>query len=314
MPRDFVGAIAVPLTVKARRWSPPEAWRGRTQGPLGADGGLEGGHRDDAGVLPGPARPRPRRSAARRLREGAPGLIRGVGESFHARRASAAWRTGCATSQQRSRPIRGRNSRCASAPAIRRRRGRSRVNWRPASAMTTPTSFRVCFGVELRPNSRRAARAATYEPPPSTSASQPSPPPAVSTSPTKVIASPVADSAGATIAPGTQPQSAAQHRASCPLPLPALSTAWRKPSREVHQDKSCSPACPARHSSVRSPPSFRPDRRARHAGARSGGQGWPVFGPPSGSGNGPRACPASAPAPRRPSLSRPGAVRRGRPE
>src|SRR5271166_6081910 len=35
-----------------------------------------------------------------------------------------------------------------------------------------------------------------------------------------------------------------------------------------------------RHPSVRSPPSFRPDLRARHAGARSGGQGWPVFGPP----------------------------------
>jgi len=127
---------------------------------------------------------------------------------------------------------------------------------------------------------RQTARAATYEPPPSTSASQPSPPPAVSTSPTKVIASPVADRARATITPGTQPQSAARHRAGCPLPLPALSTACRKPSREVHQDVSRSPACPARHSSVRSPPSFRPDRRARHAGARSAGKGWPVFGPP----------------------------------
>src|ERR1700692_1742369 len=40
------------------------------------------------------------------------------------------------------------------------------------------------------------------------------------------------------------------------------------------------PAGPARHPSVRSPPSFRPDLRARHAGARNGGQGWPVFGPP----------------------------------
>src|SRR5208283_4747173 len=27
-------------------------------------------------------------------------------------------------------------------------------------------------------------------------------------------------------------------------------------------------------------PSFRPDLRARHAGARSGGHGWPGFGPP----------------------------------
>jgi hypothetical protein len=31
---------------------------------------------------------------------------------------------------------------------------------------------------------------------------------------------------------------------------------------------------------VRSAPSFRPDLRAPRAGARSGGQGWPVFGPP----------------------------------
>ena len=31
---------------------------------------------------------------------------------------------------------------------------------------------------------------------------------------------------------------------------------------------------------VRSAPSFRPDLHARFAGARSGGQGWPVFGPP----------------------------------
>src|SRR5208283_4363332 len=65
-------------------------------------------------------------------------------------------------------------------------------------------------------------------PPPSTSASLPSSPPADSASPTKVIASPVADSARTTIKPGTQPQSAARHRAGCPLPLPALSTAWRK--------------------------------------------------------------------------------------
>ena len=37
---------------------------------------------------------------------------------------------------------------------------------------------------------------------------------------------------------------------------------------------------PSVHPSVRSVPSFRPDLRAPHAGARSGGQGWPVFGPP----------------------------------
>jgi len=31
---------------------------------------------------------------------------------------------------------------------------------------------------------------------------------------------------------------------------------------------------------VRSAPSFRPDLHARQAGAHSGGQGWPGFGPP----------------------------------
>jgi hypothetical protein len=34
------------------------------------------------------------------------------------------------------------------------------------------------------------------------------------------------------------------------------------------------------HPLVRSAPSFRPDPHAPRAGARSGGQGWPVFGPP----------------------------------
>jgi len=33
------------------------------------------------------------------------------------------------------------------------------------------------------------------------------------------------------------------------------------------------------HPSVRPSLSFRPDLRARDAGARSGRQGWPVFGP-----------------------------------
>ena len=44
--------------------------------------------------------------------------------AFPARRASAAWRTGCATSQRRSRRIHGRNLRRGSLPAIRRPRGR----------------------------------------------------------------------------------------------------------------------------------------------------------------------------------------------
>ena len=34
------------------------------------------------------------------------------------------------------------------------------------------------------------------------------------------------------------------------------------------------------HPLVRSAPSFRPDPHAPRAGAHSGGQGWPVFGPP----------------------------------
>ena len=90
-----------------------------------------------------------------------------------------------------------------------------------ASRPHSPTSTARC-------HSPSCARAAASEPPPSTSASPPLPPPAASASPTKVIASPVADRARATITPGTQPQSAARHRAGCPLPLPALSTAWRK--------------------------------------------------------------------------------------
>ena len=60
-----------------------------------------------------------------------------------ARPASAAWRIECAISPLRSRPIRGRNSRRGSQPAIRRLRGRSRVNWRPVSAPITPTLCRA---------------------------------------------------------------------------------------------------------------------------------------------------------------------------
>src|SRR5208337_1434558 len=56
----------------------------------------------------------------------------------------------------------------------------------------SPTSTARC-------HSPSCARAAASEPPPSTSASPPLPPPAASASPTKVIASPVADRARATI-------------------------------------------------------------------------------------------------------------------
>ena len=41
--------------------------RGRGQGPAAPDGGIEGGYRDGSGLLPGHARPWPRRPAARRL-------------------------------------------------------------------------------------------------------------------------------------------------------------------------------------------------------------------------------------------------------
>ena len=141
-----------------------------------------------------------------------------------------------------------------------------------ASRLRSPTSTARC-------HSPNCAHAAASAPPPSTSASPPLPPPAASASPTKVIASPVADRARATIS-REHSHNRRRHRAGCPPPLPDLSTAWRKRQREAHQDMSRSAACPARHPFVRSQPSFRPDLRARHAGARSGGQGWPVFGPP----------------------------------
>ena len=74
------------------------------------------------------------------------------------------------------------------------------------------------------------------------------------------------------------------------LPLPGIPTACGNGKWEVSQDLSelrsgrkmrttGRPAL-AFHPFVRSAPSFRPDLRAARAGARSGGQGWPVFGPP----------------------------------
>ncbi len=74
------------------------------------------------------------------------------------------------------------------------------------------------------------------------------------------------------------------------LPLPGIPTACGNGKWEVSQDLSelrsgrkmrttGRPAL-AFHPFVRSAPSFHPDLRAARAGARSGGQGWPVFGPP----------------------------------
>ena len=88
--------------------------------------------------------------------DGAPGIIRAIEECFPDRRASAAWRTGCAISRPRSQPIRGWSSKRASAPAIRRRRGRSHGNWRPASEPTAPISCRA-----RSPASRTTSRPAS---------------------------------------------------------------------------------------------------------------------------------------------------------
>ena len=126
----FVDGIAERLRPGQRREAVLAAWGIGEDGRkvlLGSDGGLQGGRRDGAGVLPGPAR---QRASAIRCwssptgRRGSSGRSR---NAFRARRASAAWRTGCATLRSRSQPICGRSSRRASPPAIRRRRGRSRA-------------------------------------------------------------------------------------------------------------------------------------------------------------------------------------------
>ena len=69
----FVDGIAERLRPGQRREAVQAAWGvgGRTQGPLGVDGGIQGGCRDRARVLPGSAHPRARRSAADRFRWGA---------------------------------------------------------------------------------------------------------------------------------------------------------------------------------------------------------------------------------------------------
>ena len=92
--------------------------------------------------------------------DGAPGSSGRSRNASPARRASAVWRIGCATSQRRSRPILGPNSRRGSPPAIRRPRARSPDNWRPASAPITLTSYPVRSPVSRtisRPASRTCA-------------------------------------------------------------------------------------------------------------------------------------------------------------
>ena len=70
----FIDGIAERLRPGQRREAVLAAWgdrRGRTQIAVGVDGGIEGGRRDGAGVLSGPARQRAGRSAAGGQRRGA---------------------------------------------------------------------------------------------------------------------------------------------------------------------------------------------------------------------------------------------------
>src|SRR5215216_4634147 len=66
--------------------------RGRAQGPAAPDGGIEGGYRDGSGLLPGHARPWPRRPAPRRLgrRSGHHTRDRGMLPAFRAATLSRA--------------------------------------------------------------------------------------------------------------------------------------------------------------------------------------------------------------------------------
>ena len=85
----FIDGIAERLRPGQRREAVLAAWgdrRGRTQIAVGVDGGIEGGRRDGAGVLSGPARQRAGRSAAggkRRARDhpGDRGMLPPIGAS-----------------------------------------------------------------------------------------------------------------------------------------------------------------------------------------------------------------------------------------
>jgi Transposase, Mutator family len=141
----FVDGIAERLRPGQRREAVLAAWG------IGEDGrkvllGLMAGSREDVETVRAffqDLRARGLGDSLLVVSDGAPGIIRAIEECFPRWRASAAWRTGCATSQPRFQPTCGRNSRRGSLPAIRRRRGRSPGNWRQASSPTTPTSCRA---------------------------------------------------------------------------------------------------------------------------------------------------------------------------
>ena len=144
----FVDGIAERLRPGQRREAVLAAWGIGEDGRkvlLGVDGRLQGGRRDGARVLPGSARPRARRSAACRIRWRAgdhPG-DRGMLSAF-----GASALPGAPDAQPRrqgpDRPVAGVQG-ARQPPAIRRPRGRSRANWRQASAPTTPISCRARF-------------------------------------------------------------------------------------------------------------------------------------------------------------------------
>ena len=111
-----------------------------------------------------------------------------------------------------------------------------------------------------RCRSLNCARAAASALRPSTNAWPRSPPPATSSDPTRVIVSAETDA--------NQADNQTAHF-RFPPPLQRAGSGSRK-SRFL---------LPI-HPFVRSAPSFRPDLRTAQADARSGRQGWPVFGPP----------------------------------
>ena len=141
----FVDGIAERLRPGRRREAVLAAWG------VGEDGrksllGLMAGSREDVETVRAffqDLRARGLGDPLLVVSDGAPGSSVRWRSASLARPASAASRIECAISPPRSRPIRGRNSRRGSQPAIRRPRGRSRANWRRASAPTTPMSFRA---------------------------------------------------------------------------------------------------------------------------------------------------------------------------
>jgi hypothetical protein len=112
--------------------------RGRTQIAFRVDGGLEGGRRDRSGVLSGPARQRVWRSAAGGLR---PGAWDHPGDRGMLYLLGAPALSGASDAQSRGQgpdrsmaEVQGASHRLLSGAP----HGRSRGNWRPASAPITP--------------------------------------------------------------------------------------------------------------------------------------------------------------------------------